>query len=183
MRRAIEQLLTRMLRSRVGLALVIALLVLGVVGTARLVVEADAGESAPLGTPAGPIVTREPQPHDDDGALATGPPPSPVTSAGQPTPAKVAERFAAAWLNPDESAAAQWREKLQPLSTEELSAKLAATDPAAVPAARITGAPVVIPRAANFVEARIPMDTGTLRLELVSVDGGWQVDAIDWERS
>jgi len=183
MRRAIEQLLTRMLRSRLGLALVIALLVLGVVGAARLVAESDGGRSAPLGTPAGPIITRDPQPHDDDGALATGPPPSPVTSPGQSAPAKVAEQFAGAWLNTDDSAAAQWREKLDPLCTEELSTKLAATDPAAVPAARITGAPVVTPRAANFVEARIPMDTGTLRLELVSVDGGWQVDAIDWERS
>ena len=47
----------------------------------------------------------------------------------------------------------------------------------------MTGAPGVTPRAANFVEAAVPMDAGTLALELVCAGRRWLVDAIDWERS
>ncbi|MGQ5259241.1 hypothetical protein ACTWLT_00640 [Micromonospora sp. ZYX-F-536] len=181
MRRALEFLVTRVLRSRLGVALVIALLVFGVLGAARLVSGPGDPGIGLSNRPNQPITTVDPT-AGDDGLIATDAPPSPVTRPGDRTPEQTADRFAAAWLGRPGMTAEQWQTGLRPLSTPALTEKLDGADPGGVPAEEVTGPPVVQSRTETFVEVLLPLDTGRLRLELVAADGGWLVDVLDWER-
>ncbi|MGW0431897.1 hypothetical protein ACWDV4_05050 [Micromonospora sp. NPDC003197] len=181
MKRAIAFLTTRILRSRLGIALVIVVVVLGIIGAARLAAGPIGFGSDLTGHPTRPITTVDPT-EGDDGANATVPP-APVTSPGAATPDVVARRFATAWLTREGVSAEQWHAALRPLSTSTLTEKLTGVDPVTVPAQRLTGEPVVIPQTERFVEVTMTVDTGQLRLELVHQDGQWLVDAVDWERS
>lgn len=179
MRRAIEFLFTRILRSRLGLALMLAVLVVGIVGAARLVAGPDDGPGL-LGGPSGPISTVDPTAGDD--GLTVTEEPSPQTSPGAPAPETVARSFATAWLDHRDVTAEQWHAALRPLATADLTEKLTGVDPAGVPADRITGEPVVVPRNDSLVEVVIPVDSGELRLGLLAPEGRWQVDTVDWQR-
>ena len=180
-RRAVEFLVTRVLRSRLGVALGIAVLVLGVVGAARLVAGPGDPTAGLSNRPLDPITTVHPT-TGDDGAISTTTTPSPVTLPGEPTPEQVAKRFATAWLGQPGQTAEKWHASLRPLSTSALIDKLAGADPAGVPVGELTDEVTVRPRGETFVEALIPLDTGQLRLELVAPDGLWLVDVVDWER-
>ncbi|MFI2710343.1 hypothetical protein ACH495_09465 [Micromonospora sp. NPDC018662] len=183
MRRALEFLFSRVLRSRLGIALVIAVLVFGVIGTARLVSGAGDGGVGVAVRPTQPISTVDPE-AGEDGVLSSPPAAvAPRTRPGEPTPEQVAGRFTTAWLAGPGSTGAAWQARLRPLSTPALVEKMAGADPETVPARRTTGPPTLRPRTESFVEASIPLDNGTLRLELVAPDGPWLVDAVDWERS
>jgi hypothetical protein len=179
-RRAIEVLLTGILRSRLGIALALAVVILGVVVGARLFsgVSDDDGLS---GAPVQPIATVDPT-TGNDGILSTEPPPTPRTSPGAAPPEDVAGRFATAWLTHRGVPAKQWYDALRPLSTVGLTERLSGVDPAGVPADRLTGELMVVTRSEEFVEVTVPVDAGTLRLELVAPQGRWLVDAVDWER-
>ncbi|MEH1165762.1 hypothetical protein V6V47_10285 [Micromonospora sp. CPCC 205539] len=181
MRRALEFLVTRALRSRLGVALVIAVLIFGVLGAARLVAGPGNPADGLSNRPNQPITTVDPA-AGDDGAISTDAPPSPVTRPGDRTPEQTAERFTTAWLGSAEMTAAQWQAGLRPLSTPALTEKLAGVDPGGVPAKEATGPPEVQSRTETFVEVLLPLDSGRLRLELIAADGGWLVDVLDWER-
>ncbi|GIJ78033.1 hypothetical protein SAMN05443287_11322 [Micromonospora phaseoli] len=180
-RRAVEFLVTRLLRSRLGVALGIAVLVLGVVGGARLVAGPPDPTAGLSNRPSEPITTVHPT-TGDDGAISTTTTPSPVTRPGEPTPELVAERFVTAWLGRPGQTAEDWHETLRPLSTAALTEKFTGVDQADVPTGAVTDDPTLRPRGESFVEALIPLDTGQLRLELVAPDGRWLVDAVDWSR-
>ncbi|MFF5174085.1 hypothetical protein ACFY3U_15765 [Micromonospora sp. NPDC000089] len=181
MRRALEFLVTRVLRSRIGIALGIAVLVLSVIGGARLVAGPTESTGGLSNRPAEPITTVDPE-AGDDGVLATPSQQAPRTRPGEPTPEQAASRFTTAWLGGPAETAARWQEKLRPLSTPGLTEKLAGVDPAGVPAEKVTGAPTLLPRTESFAEVFVPLESGRLRLELVAPDGRWLVDAVDWER-
>ncbi|MGN9767616.1 hypothetical protein ACTMS2_20970 [Micromonospora sp. SD12] len=181
MRRAVEFLVTRVLRSRLGIAVGIAVLVFGIIGAARLVSGPGDPTSGLSNRPDRPITTVAPT-AGDDGAFSTGAPPSPVTRPGELTPEQTAERFVAAWLGKPGTTAEQWQKGLRPLSTPVLTDKLAGVDPSGVPTGQVDGDVTLQPRSENFVEVLVPLDTGRLRLELVAPDGRWLVDAVDWEQ-
>ncbi|MFG2048505.1 hypothetical protein ACGFIW_13885 [Micromonospora sp. NPDC048935] len=181
MRRALEFLFTRALRSRLGVALVIAVLIFGVIGAARLVSGPPDPADGLSNRPEGPITTVDPT-VGDDGVTSTEAPPSPITPAGARTPEQIADRFAKAWLGQPGMVADQWQADLRPLSTPALTEKLSGADPGGVPAEKVTGPPDVRARSETFVEVLLPLDTGRLRLELVSAKDGWLVDVVDWER-
>ncbi|MFU8852747.1 hypothetical protein ACNAW0_17430 [Micromonospora sp. SL1-18] len=181
MRRALEFLFTRVLRSRLGVALVIAALVFGVIGAARLVsgpIDPAAGLS---NRPHEPISTADPE-AGDDGVASSPAAPTPSTRPGDLPPEQAAGRFTTAWLSGPGSSANDWQERMRPLSTPALTEKLTDADPERVPARRVTGQVTLRPRTESFVEALIPLDNGQLRLELVAPAGHWLVDAVDWER-
>ncbi|MEV4618413.1 hypothetical protein AB0J74_06795 [Asanoa sp. NPDC049573] len=94
----------------------------------------------------------------------------------------MAEAFATAWLDREASAEA-WYSALRPHVTSQLAAKLKDVDPVVVPAERLTGAATVAPQGSGLVEVSYPVDSGTLLLRLVVVDGRWLVDGVDWERA
>ncbi|WP_433530207.1 hypothetical protein ACQPYA_29140 [Micromonospora sp. CA-263727] len=181
-RRAIEFVVTRVLRSRLGVALGIAVLVLAVVGTARLVAGPGDPTAGLSNRPPDPITTVHPT-TGDDGAISTTTTPSPVTRPGEPTPERVAERFVAAWLGRPGQSAGDWHEGLRALSTAALTDKLTGAEPAGVPAGEVAGEVTIRPRGETFVEVLIPLDSGELRLELVAPEGRWLVDAVDWEQA
>lgn len=182
MRRALEFLVTRALRSRLGVAVALAVLVLGIVAGARLLAGPDAGGTAVTTGDPVPVTTVDPS-VGDDGVLGTEPPPSPAAPASGPPPEAVAKSFATAWLAHQGVTAEQWHAGLRPYSTEGLLAKLAGVDPTEVPADRLTGEPVLLPQTEGLIEVRLPVNSGELRLELVTGDGGrWLTDAVDWKR-
>ncbi|MTK00501.1 hypothetical protein [Micromonospora sp. CP22] len=180
-RRAVEFLFLRLLRSRLGVALGIAVLVLGVVGGARLAAGPADPAAGLSNRPTDPITTVHPT-TGDDGAISTTTTPSPVTRPGQPAPKLVAERFAVAWLGHPGQAVADWHDALRPLATANLAEKLSGAEPVGSSAGAVTGEVTIRPRGETIVEATIPLDGGQLRLELLAPDGRWLVDAVDWSR-
>jgi len=182
MRRALEFLATRALRSRLGVAVALAVLVFGVVAVARIAAGPNAGSTGLTTDDPVPVTTVDPS-VGDDGILSDETPPSPTAPANGPAPEAVAKGFATAWLAHEGVTAEQWRAGLRPYATEALLRKLDGVDPTEVPADRLTGEPVVVPQSEGLVEVRLPVDSGELRLELVTDDGGrWLTDAVDWER-
>lgn len=182
MRRALQQIVRGFLRSRVGVALLLAVVVLVIVGAAKVFSNsADIG-SGLAGAPEQPIVTVSPT-VPNDGLASPQVVPSPYVSPGTAAPAKVAKAFAQAWVDHLDVSADDWYAGLLPHCTENLAAKLSGVDPAVVPADRLTGDPTVIPYAENVVDVAIPVDSGRLRLRLTTTDGRWLVDGVDWERA
>jgi hypothetical protein len=182
MRRAFELFTNRVLRSRYGLALLLAGTVLVILAGARLL-----GTGTPDGPGLGPTDAGRPTATvdptvGDDGVSSPAPAQQPVTSPGTAKPMAVAQAFAAAWVHHDVSEEA-WYSALLPHATPELAAKLSGVDPDRVPADRITGEPTLIPRGATFTEVTFPVDTGVLRLRLIAPGGRWLVDGVDWERA
>ena len=98
------------------------------------------------------------------------------------TPEQTADRFAKAWLGRPGMTTEEWQAGLRPLSTPALREKLTGAEPESVPAEKVTGPPTMRERTETFVELLLPLDTGGLRLELVTSDDGWLVDVLDWER-
>ncbi|MGK5679615.1 hypothetical protein [Actinoplanes sp. URMC 104] len=180
MARSLELGLNRIFRSRWGVAVVLAVIVLGIIGLARLLSDGD--DSRPsLGT-ASPGTTVSADPKEDDSVVNdTEPPPSPSTRPGRAQPEAVAYAFASAWADHQKVTPNAWRDRLLPNSTRKLAGELEGVDPADVPAGRVTGRPSLVPVSATVVNAVVTMDTGKLNLRLVSPDGHWRVDGIDWE--
>ncbi|MFC7550308.1 hypothetical protein [Plantactinospora sp. GCM10030261] len=181
MRRTIALLINGVLRSRLGVAVALAVVVLGVVGAARLISGPNDERTGVNGQPAGPITTVHPT-TGDDGLTSDGGPVSPKAIPGVEPPESVARSFATAWLRRD-LPADRWHTGLAPYATSTLAGRLGETDPAGVPAERLTGYPVLTPQTADLVQVSMPVDTGILHLQLVDADGAWRVDAVDWERA
>src|SRR4051794_12455639 len=157
----------------------LAIVVFGVLGINRLA-------SGPDPTPAaGPVVkpsiSNVDPTHGNDSVPSPVSPPPPSTSPGAAEPATVAAAFLAAWLKHDVTAE-QWQKSLSGYATKDLLAKLKDTDPAGVPADRLTGDVTIVSRDAAFVQASAPVDSGTVRLNLVADHGRWLVDGVDWDR-
>ncbi|GAA1804087.1 hypothetical protein HC028_04345 [Planosporangium flavigriseum] len=172
----------RLLGTRYGVALVLALLVLGIVGITRAV--AGSYQATTFGPAVEPSFSSSIDPTaGDDSVLTPDSPAPPSTSPGAPEPAKVAIDFVQAWLNHTGVTAEQWRAGFAKYATSALRDKLKDTDPAGVPAQRVTGSVVLENRAAQFVEASLPLDSGTVHLRLLSTNGRWLVDGVDWERT
>jgi hypothetical protein len=166
-----------LLRSRVGVALLLTGLVLAVILVAQL---AGGGAGGGLPIPDGrPASTVAPTAGDDGIA---GPSPTTVARPGTAAPAEVAEAFATAWVDHREVSADAWRERMRPHATETLTQLLADVDPAAVPADRITGPATTVALSDMLVEVAWPVDTGVLRLRLTAPDGHWLVDWVAWDR-
>jgi hypothetical protein len=179
--RILERGLTGLFRSRWGVALVIALLVLAVVGIGRLFADEGSGR-APLGA-ASPAPALSVDPAEEDSVISPGPPPAPTTSPGTAKPEAVAYAFAAAWADHEGVSAAEWHDRLVPNATRNLSEELDGTNPADVPASRVQGRPELIPIGEGLVDAIVTVDSGKLTLRLVAPEGRWLVDGIDWTDS
>ena len=181
MGRVLHLLTTGILRSRMGVALLLALVVLLIVGVARAL--SGPGGTDPIAQPpARPLVTPT-SAIADDGLLVPAATPSPVRSPGAAAPEAVAKAFASDWVAHTGVSMAAWHSRLREHSTAALAEELSGVDPVIVPADRLTGEPVVIPRASTVVEVVIPVDSGKLRLRLVAPEGRWLVDGVDWERA
>ncbi|WP_430781302.1 hypothetical protein [Actinoplanes sp. G11-F43] len=178
MPRLIERGLNGIFRSRWGVAIVLAAIILAVVGVGRLFSDGQQSSSFGNHSPA-PAISIDPL--DDDSVVSPEPPPTPRTSPGRAQPEAVAYAFASAWVAHQDVTANKWLNRLQPNSTKNLADQLRDVDPAGVPADRVIGRPSLIAVTETMVNATVTMDTGKLGLRLVSPDGAWLVDGIDWE--
>lgn len=169
----------RILFSRYGIGVLLAVVVLGIVGAARLFAGPDTGSRNPGGT--GVVTTVNPT-AGDDGEVSPPPLETPAISPGTAPPDKVASAFAAAWLDHTGVSSAKWLDRLRPHATAKLIADLEGVDPVGVPAERSTGPMELVTRGETVIEASMPVDSGTLRLRLIAVDGRWFVDGVDWDR-
>jgi len=177
------------LRSRLGVAVVLVIVIFAVVGVARAVSGPGDGSVgtfppalAPTGTASGAPAAGDDGIAEPEPQTTTAVDPGPSLSAGAAKPESVAEAFANSWL--DRRAKAQaWFAALLPHSTPELAAKLKGVDPVVVPAERLTGPATVVPRGIGLAEVSYPVDSGTLVLRMVVAKGRWLVDGVDWERA
>lgn len=175
----------RLLGTRYGIALVLTLVVLGVVGTTRafLGTTTEADRQGPVIELSSTPAVTGPTPGDDSVVEVSETPAPPSVSAGAASAESVAERFMAAWLKHTGVTAEQWRAGLTPHASQNLLTKLKRTDPAGVPADRVTGAMRVDRREATLVQVSVPVDSGTITLRVLTIGGRWQVDGVDWVRT
>ncbi|MBO3743573.1 hypothetical protein [Actinoplanes flavus] len=178
MPRLIERGLNGIFRSRWGVGIVIAAIILAVVGIGRLF--SDGQASPPLGN-SSPAPAISIDPSDNDSVVSPDPPPTPKTSPGRAQPEAVAYAFASAWVDHSNITAKKWMNRLQPNATQALADKLRGVDPTSVPADRVIGRPTVVAINETMVNATVTMDSGKLGLRLVAPEGYWLVDGIDWE--
>ena len=179
MPRTLELSLNRIFRSRWGVAIILVVVVLAIVGLGRLLSGGDSSSPPLVASSPAPAVSVDP--HDDDSVIDTAPPPRPTTSKGRAQPEAVAYAFASAWVDHSNVSPKKWRERLLPNSTKKLGDELEGVDPIGVPADRILGRPTLVPVSATVVNAIVTMDTGKLSLRMISPDGHWVVDGIDWQ--
>jgi hypothetical protein len=180
--RILERGLTSIFRSRWGIALVLAILVLAVLGIGRLFAD-NSDSGSPLGDSGSPAPALSVDPADEDTVISPGPPPQPSTSPGTAQPEAVAYAFAAAWADHTGVSAKAWHDRLVPNATTSLSDQLADTDPADVPASRVVGRPKLVPVGEGLVDAVVTVDSGKLTLRLIAPEGRWLVDGVDWADS
>jgi hypothetical protein len=180
MPRFFELGLNQIFRSRWGVAVVIAVLVLAVVGVGRLFSDGSntASPVVSVGSPA-PAISANPS--DDDSVISAEPPPSPTANPGMAEPEAVAYAFAAAWVDHKNVSAKTWHDGILPNATKSLSDELNNVDPADVPASKVVGRPSLVPVGTGLVSAVVTTDSGKLTLRLVAPDKHWLVDGIDWE--
>jgi hypothetical protein len=177
--RTFELGLNKIFRSRWGVAIVLFVIVLAVVGLGRLF--AGGNNDNPVVSSGSPATVASVNPSDDDGDVASEAPPSPSTGPGRAEPEAVAYAFASAWVDHKNITSKAWRDQLLPNSTQKLANELRGVDPAGVPADRVIGRPNVAAISSSLVNAVVTMDSGKLSLRLVAPDGHWLVDGIDWD--
>lgn len=177
--------LLRRIGPRYGISLGLILAVLIVIAAGKLL---GHGTNTPLVTDRGTSSGS-----DTSTSTATGPPddgePSPQapvppsTSPGAADPLTVATKFTNAWLHHTGVSQAQWAAGVNVYATSHLTNQLKGTDPAGVPADRITGDFVQINFSPSYVQYSVSTDSGTLTLYLQADKGRWLVSGIDWTRA
>lgn len=175
--------LTGVLRSRTGVALVLAVIVLGAVGIARIF-----GDNTPTSSWTPDALANQPTASEtsrtygpDDGVVSALPTVTPSVAKGAAAPTQVARAFSASWLERERSADA-WLAALRPHCTQQLVEQLEQVDPSSVPATKVTGDLTMTTFSESAVQVTVPLDSGRLMLRLVGPNGHWFVDGVDWER-
>jgi hypothetical protein len=165
-------------RTRWGVALVLAAIVLAVVGIGRLL--SDGKSTSPSLGLASPAPAISIDPSEDDSVVSSEPPPTPKTRPGRAQPEAVAYAFASAWVSHTGVTSKKWMDRLLPNATKDLAEQLRGVDPVGVPADRVIGRPSITAVNEALVNAVVTMNSGKLSLRLVAPDGHWLVDGIDW---
>lgn len=114
---------------------------------------------------------------------AVAPSTTPTTSAGagaggDASVTKLALAFAQAWCLSARSQQ-EWTRGIQPFVTPALAAGLAQTDPARVPATKVTGEAALVTASAASAQVNVPTDGGSIVVTLHrSSSGPWQVSDV-----
>ena len=137
-----------------------------------------------------PLVTASPTPSEPPLSVSSSAPSSPAgatmpsatpSTSGTLSPSasesvtRVATAFAKAWSASGRSQQ-EWTRGIQPFVTPALAAGLAQTDPARVPATKVTGEAVLLTASAASAQVRVPTDGGSIVVTLKRAGAGpWQV--------
>jgi hypothetical protein len=107
-----------------------------------------------------------------------------LTASGAPQPAAgdsvtmLATAFATAWSSAGRSQA-EWNAGIRPFVTAALATGLARTDPANVPATKVTGEAVLLTAAATSAQVRVPTDGGSIVVTLQrGAAGPWLISDV-----
>lgn len=146
-----------------------------------------------LSTVHAPLSTASPQPFAPERsvppAAASSKVPATVPITTKPTLAvsgtpsnqsvtRLATAFAQAWSSSSRSQQ-EWTHGIQPFVTPALAAGLAKTDPARVPATKVTGESVLLTASATSAQVRVPTDGGSIVVTLEQAAAGpWQVSDV-----
>ncbi len=178
MRRALA-----LLMNRYGIAGLLVVIVLFVVVIARLSGHDLAPK--PAANPPAEVTTTAPSAASPTGSPAPNDGLPPTASRTVPNRAALlatANDCAKAWINHKDVTADQWWQAVTRYTTDSLTKKLKGVDPAGVPADRIIGSSEIGSHGSTWAEVDIPVDSGILRLRMITTAPGWQVDGIDWRR-
>jgi hypothetical protein len=137
------------------------------------------------GATAGPMISTPPPTTPVAGSAPTPATVPGITSmsAGLSAPAsqsvtRVATAFAQAWSSSGRSQQ-EWVRGIQPFVTPALAAGLAQTDPARVPATKVTGEAALVTASPTNASVRVPTDGGSIVVTLTrAASGGWQVSDV-----
>jgi hypothetical protein len=122
------------------------------------------------GSPA-PVVSAEPDLHNDDIEDAPSATPAPQALA-------VAEAYVRAWARPNLDAAT-WLAATTRYATSQYGELLDTVDPARVPARRVTGPPAAVSSTTSVVVIEVPTDAGAVLVTCTNVAGRWLVATVD----
>ena len=101
-----------------------------------------------------------------------------LSATGGESVTRVAMAFAQAWSSSGRSQQ-EWTRGIQPFVTPALAAGLAQTDPARVPATKVTGEAALVTASATNASVRVPTDGGSIVVTLTrAASGGWQVSDV-----
>lgn len=101
-----------------------------------------------------------------------------LSATGGESVTRVATAFAQAWSASGRSQQ-EWVRGIQPFVTPALAAGLAQTDPARVPATKVTGEAQLVTASATNASVRVPTDGGSIVVTLTrTTSGGWQVSDV-----
>ena len=144
---------------------------------------ADASPTKTPMTPAGPTV---PVPSPDTATPPTTGPASsltpPTSAAPTATPAKdspvrVATLFVTAWTKTGNGDQA-WMAGMKPWATDKLIASMSGTDPAQVPATKVTGDAALTRTQAGAATVSVPTDGGRIAVQLLQQGGTWKANTL-----
>ena len=136
-----------------------------------------------------PLVTAGPTPSEPSPSVSSSSGAATASGTTLPTSAasgaggsesvtRVATAFAKAWSSSGRSQQ-EWTRGIQPFVTPALAAGLARTDPARVPATKVTGEAVLIQASATSAHVRVPTDGGSIVVTLKRAGSGpWQVSDV-----
>lgn len=146
-----------------------------------------------LTTSHAPLAVASPMPSPSSPSISSADPSSPAGAAVPGTTAptsvdsgarasesvtRVATAFAQAWSSSGGSQQ-EWTRGIQPFVTPALAAGLAQTDPARVPATKVTGEAVLLTASATSAQVRVPTDGGSIVVTLKRAGSGhWQVSDV-----
>jgi hypothetical protein len=165
----------RLLGSRYGIAALLLLIVIAVVGIAKATTDPSPGD-----TPGGGEVESFSEGAPDDGVAEPSQPGEGPASASQESQLPQAaldagKAFATAWVDSDRSKA-DWYAAVSEHASDKVREEFAETDPSRVPATEIRDEPV-----ATGTSVEIKTDKGLLILEMLEKDGKWYVDGVDFQ--
>jgi hypothetical protein len=128
------------------------------------------------GTPTGPAGTVNPAPANGGSTPAVTPTvsPKPATPGGAQHAVQVALAFTQAWAD-HVKPAAQWLAAVSRYADPEFAAQLKSTDPANVPASRVTGPPSATSVFYASASVEVPTDAGVVVVQLISDGHTWRV--------
>ncbi|MFC4004354.1 hypothetical protein ACFS2C_19600 [Prauserella oleivorans] len=167
------------------LIVVVAVIVAAGIVVPRLLLDGQGGQDRQ--TPAADT-TGNATGTSDDAALSTSPLPtrltaplaSPTSAPPNPQALRVAEQWAAAWVDhPQGITIDQWLEGMRPYTTEEYLPVMRSVNLANIPATRVAGPPRATQSFTSSVEVEVPTDGPTLTITVVSTDVGWRVAHYD----
>ena len=136
-----------------------------------------------------PLVTAGPTPSEPSPSVSSSSGAATASGTTLPTSAasgaggsesvtRVATAFAKAWSSSGRSQQ-EWTRGIQPFVTPALAAGLARTDPARVPATKVTGEAVLLTASATSAQVRVPTDGGSIVVTLKRAGSGpWQVSDV-----